>query len=45
MNKMKDIRIEILANNLLKNSVKLKEHENILIEVLGEDCIPLAKEE
>ena len=41
---MKDKRIEILANNLLKNSVKLQEHENILIEVLGEDSIPLAKE-
>ena len=41
---MKDKRIETLANNLLKNSVKLQEHENILIEILGEDGIPLGKE-
>lgn len=41
---MKDIRIEKLANNLLKHSVKIEKGENILIEVLGEDGIPLAKE-
>ena len=41
---MKDIRIEKLANNLLTYSVDIKEGENILIEVLGEEAIPLAKE-
>lgn len=41
---MKDIRIEKLANNLLNYSVDLKENENILIEVIGEDGIELAKE-
>lgn len=33
-----------LANNLLTYSVDIKEGENILIEVLGEEAIPLAKE-
>lgn len=41
---MKDFRIEKLANNLLNYSVKLQENENILIEILGEDAIPLGKE-
>lgn len=41
---MKDVRIEKLAKNLLNYSVKLKENENILIEVLGEEGLPLAKE-
>lgn len=41
---MKDKRIEDLANNLLNYSVKLKKDENILIEILGEDGVPLAKE-
>ncbi len=41
---MKDIRIERLAENLLNYSIKLKKDENILIEIIGEDCIPLAKE-
>lgn len=41
---MKDIRYEKLANNLLTCSVKLQKSENILIEVLGEEGIPLAKE-
>ena len=41
---MKDIRIEKLASNLLTYSVKIQKGENILIEVLGEDAIPLAKE-
>ena len=39
---MKDIRIEKLANNLLTYSVNIQKGENILIEVLGEDGIPLA---
>lgn len=42
--KMKDIRIEKLAHNLLTYSIDLKENDNILIEILGEDGIPLAKE-
>lgn len=41
---MKDIRYEKLANNLLTYSVNIKKGENILIEILGEDGIPLAKE-
>lgn len=41
---MKDIRIQKLANNLLTHSVNLQKEENILIEILGEDGIPLAKE-
>ena len=41
---MKDPRIEKLAKNLLTYSVDLKENENILIEVLGEEGLPLAKE-
>lgn len=41
---MKDIRIEKLACNLLNYSVNLKESESILIEILGEDGIPLGKE-
>ena len=41
---MKDLRIEKLANNLLTYSVNIKKGENILIEVLGEDGILLAKE-
>ena len=41
---MKDIRIEKLANTLLNCSIKLKKGENILIEIIGEDSIPLAKE-
>lgn len=41
---MKDLRIEKLANNLLTYSVNIKKGENILIEILGEDGIPLAKE-
>ena len=34
---MKDIRIEKLAHNLLTYSIDLKENDNILIEILGED--------
>lgn len=41
---MKDHRIEKLANNLLNYSINLKKDEKILIEVLGEDAIPLCKE-
>lgn len=41
---MKDLRIEKLANNLLTYSVNIQTGENILIEILGEDGIPLAKE-
>lgn len=41
---MRDTRIEKLANNLLTYSVNLKENENILIELIGEDGLPLAKE-
>jgi len=41
---MRDFRIEKLANNLLNYSVKLQKNENILIEILGEDAIPLGKE-
>ncbi len=41
---MKDERIVRLANNLLDYSIKLKPNENILIELIGEGCLPLAKE-
>ncbi len=41
---MNDKRIEKLANNLLTYSVNIKKGDNILIEILGEDGIPLAKE-
>ena len=41
---MKDIRYEKLANNLLTYSVNIQKGDNILIEVLGEEGIPLAKE-
>ena len=41
---MKDARIEKLANILLTYSINIQRGDNILIEVLGEDGIPLAKE-
>ena len=41
---MKDLRIEKLANNILTYSVNIQKGENILIDILGEDAIPLAKE-
>lgn len=41
---MKDIRYEKLANNLLTYSVKIQKGDHILIEILGEEGIPLAKE-
>lgn len=40
---MKDYRIQKLANNLLTYSVNIQKGENILIEVLGEDGMCLAK--
>lgn len=43
-NDMKDIRYAKLANNLLTFSVDIKKGENLLVEVLGEESIPLAKE-
>lgn len=41
---MKDVRVEKLANNLLTYSVDIQKGDNILIEILGEDGIPLVKE-
>lgn len=41
---MKDVRYEKLANNLLTYSVNIQKGEHILIEILGEEGIPLAKE-
>lgn len=41
---MIDNRMEKLAENLLENSVQIKRNENILIEVIGLDGLPLAKE-
>ena len=41
---MKDIRYEKLANNLLTYSVNIQKEEHILVEILGEAGIPLAKE-
>lgn len=41
---MKDLRIQKLANQLIHYSVSLKANEKILIEVIGEEGIPLAKE-
>lgn len=41
---MKDVRIERLANNLLKHSVNIQRGEKILIEIIGIDAIPLGKE-
>ena len=41
---MRDTRIEDLATNLLQYSVNLKEKEDILIEIIGEEGLPLAKE-
>ena len=41
---MKDARIEKLANNLLTYSVDIEKGDNILIEILGEDGVPLGKE-
>ena len=41
---MKDKRIEKLANNLLTHSVNLQKRESILIEILGEEGMPLGIE-
>ena len=41
---MRDKRIEKLANNLLRYSIRLKKGEHILIDILGEDAVTLAKE-
>ncbi len=41
---MKDDRINTLASNLLSHSINLKENDNLLVEVMGEDGVPLAKE-
>ena len=37
-------KLEKLANQLLKYSLKIKEKENLLIEIYGEDGVDLAKE-
>ena len=39
-----DKRNEKLANNLIHNSVFLKENDNLLVEVMGEDGLELAEE-
>ena len=41
---MKDKRVEKLANNLLTHSVNLQKGESILIEILGEEGMPLGIE-
>lgn len=41
---MRDFRYEKLASNLLTYSVNIQKGDNLLIEILGEDAIPLAKE-
>ena len=41
---MEDLRITQLANKLLTYSINIQQGENVLIEVLGEGGIPLAKE-
>lgn len=41
---MDNIKLEKLAKQLLKYSLKLKEKEKLLIELFGEDGVPLAKE-
>ncbi len=41
---MKDLRIEKLANKLLKHSINLQKGEKILIEIIGIDAVPLGKE-
>lgn len=41
---MVDERIKILAKNLVNYSVRLKENENILIDLGGEDCYTLGNE-
>ena len=41
---MKDERLTRWAKNLVNYSVKLKENENILIDLGGEDCYKLGQE-
>ena len=41
---MRDLRYEKLANNLLTFSINIQPGEHILVEILGEEAIPLAKE-
>jgi len=41
---MDNSKLEKLANQLLKYSLKIKENEKLLIELFGEDGVPLAKE-
>lgn len=41
---MKDPRIEQLAKNLLEYSVSIQPEENLLLDILGEDGMELAKE-
>lgn len=41
---MKDSRIEQLAQNLLEYSIQIQAGENLLIDILGEDGMDLAKE-
>ena len=43
-NNMRDLRYEKLANNLLTFSINIQPGEHILVEILGEEAIPLAKE-
>ena len=39
-----DIRNNILSKKLLENSINLKEKDNILIEVMGEEGLELGEE-
>ena len=41
---MRDERVTKLAENLVNYSVRLKENENILIDLGGEDCYKLVQE-
>lgn len=41
---MDNAKLKKLANKLLTYSIKVKENENLLIELFGEEGIPLAKE-
>ena len=41
---MNDIRIKKLASNLLNHSINIQSNENLLVELLGIEGLPLAKE-
>lgn len=41
---MNDIRIKKLASNLLKHSINIQSNESLLVELLGIEGLPLAKE-